>query len=326
MRIFVKEKEHNYVVDKVIKTADGWDLSFDKTRHLSIRSTDYSGNLPPKKFLPWQKHHLHLFCIDNFVYKAIFDETLLYEIPEEKYPERIKEAIAKDLSLQQEVEAQWKAEDDHIKNELAEFLKNFPARINLDLDVKELEFLMRGYFRFHYFNGEPDEDYRKRLSLMFVIAQIAVHYMKRHIGTNPNSWDKIDHLAMTLRSPFPGYRHPAEMYEDACADSGGTKGTLDRYYELKKLLTQYLPEITDESLLRYLNDVCQIFLYQFHNDFADFHERRHRNIRGEFIHSEKSDYKEHYASLKLTNFKSFILTDIVSDEDKAVMIRSYLFD
>lgn len=76
----------------------------------------------------------------------------------------------------------------------------------------------------------------------------------------------------------------------------------------------------------YLNYVCQDFLNKFHNDFAEFHWNRSKNLRGEFIFSEEQDYKSLYRLLKLHDFTSFILPEKIAEEDKQTVVNQYLFD
>lgn len=322
MNIFMHVDD--YSIKRIEKVANGWNLypAEKDSKPVFISIENYSGKMPPFFKWPWEEVKLKITRVSDYMVSAVLKDVKLFEIQETDYPSKVKETLKKGEIMERNFNLKCEEEDSKIEAALCEYMKTLPPGNHLEDEASRLPICLRAYLKAHLFKGRLTPDYLQRLNLMYLIFGIVLRIYRRHVDER----ELFDTTLATFRfkQPYPGYRIDVREIENAVKDKKQTDVTLEPYYEIDKLLNIMLPPIGDALLRRYLNHVIQEVLHLYANDNADFDRNKLKDgWTGKRICTDEQDYKYQYKVLHLHKYKSFIMPEIIADEDFDDFIRDY---
>lgn len=323
-------------------------MEFTKKETFSIRCIEkaeggwnfYPVDSKEPIFVPWfgkkisfaRRHSRCTLELETFkgenVISVVIDGETVFKLEEKDYPDELKENLAYLRKLEQQDEAEKKAYDKQLVPDLVTYLKSIPENLHLEDEISKLSLPLRVYLRLHLFQGTCPEDpegrldFKRRLSLMLVLSQIAQRIYRRHIDEKKkNDRFSLEFVAAPLLfgsskdSIFPDYRFDMRGMEESVGVEKSHQ-TWFVYYETKELLEKELPSC-QPNVREYLNYVVRHLLFLLAEDWKDLVLHFARDFRGNRFRSDEEEYLSRYDEKKLPNYTNFILPEeIPSDRIK----------
>ncbi|MBQ7303424.1 MAG: hypothetical protein IJW75_00705, partial [Alphaproteobacteria bacterium] len=145
-------KQCNSFSIRVIEELDnGWNF-YPKEENFSpifIGKNQYVGKKLPKPKFWWQKNKLKICYINDFIILAKFNGTTLFEVKENQYPQKIKEALIYEQSNSQSYIKYCRLRDNKVKKELEKYLAKIAINTNLEKEISQLPICFRAYLQLH---------------------------------------------------------------------------------------------------------------------------------------------------------------------------------
>ena len=327
MNIFI-DKE-TFFIRKIEKAGDGWILHpVEKDKDAVFISREfYSGKMPPFFRWPWQKLKLEITKSDGFLISAKLNEVLLFEISEDDYPPEVKAKVEKGRKLMQKMKEEAEKEDAEIKAALAEYLQKFTPGPNLEDEMASLHICFRAYLKLHFFCGEQNEDYRRRIALMLLLCRVAERFCKRRLDLSSAMNVALFEWGFVLSCSFyfnllGGYRTDVREFEKS-NDSTDVKKLFSEYYELEQLVEESFPMTENVLLKRYLVYAAHKIVIDFLNDCGMFLANQSTTLLGKRLLTDNEDYRRSVQKMRLLKFKSFILPEVFPEEKIKDFVYSY---
>lgn len=328
MNIFIKKQ--TFSVDKFEKVEAGWNIHVkddgtDKIFFIAVRY--YDGKLPPKFAFPWHTWKLSLVLVDDFIISAKLDDHTLFKLEPQNYPVAVQLRLQQGEKLMAEVDAQMAETDNRIKQLLTEYLTQISIDSQLEDDLSKLHICWRAPLRLWLFKGENTEDYKRRLTLVYRLFQIAGRLYLRHTDTSQTLAVAVAALKYDISSSLWINQHlTLETVLNAVKDKQ-SRDEIDEHYslffEIDELIKTSLPPVKNELLQRYLNLVVRQIICTYAEDYATLDRNYATDGWYQRICTDEEDYKRNYEKMKLLHYKSFILTPQISARATQSFFESY---
>ena len=167
MRMILEEK--SYRIRKITKD-DGCLCLYPKgsKKALKIGANLVDKDFSPKKKWPWQTYELKVKVVANkCIVFAELDGKVLFDIPEDKYPEDIKKEIRRVEKIESDYAEFQKEYTDSINAQLHDFLPKVPKVADLEDEINKLPVCWRAYFKPRLLLQYDSDDAQQRLFLMY---------------------------------------------------------------------------------------------------------------------------------------------------------------
>lgn len=328
--IFMKTTE--YLVRRIKKQGDGWNLypNGEAEAPIFISCQQYAGKMPPKFKFFWQKRKLVLKKYNDFIISAELDGVLLFEVEKEAYPEELCQKIAQEEQWYQAYLEECKLHDEQIKKDLAACLPKLSYSRTLEDDISNLRVPLRAYLKLHLFKGTPSPDSQERLTLMFILCQMAERLYKRHVRETDKKYslDLSCTFAAMRFSPlfhdgvWPDYHFDMKRMEEAVGSEKSHK-VYETYYEAQQLIGAQLSVCSDD-LKSYLNFVVRQLLHLYAEDWEELQSHMARDGWNRTrLCSDEEDYLRRYDKMKLLHYTNFILPEEIPQDKIDDFIRYF---
>ena len=327
--IFVEKAE--YSIQRIEEQSEGWNIYPDDEEKtpIFISRQQYAGKMPPTFKFFWQKRKLKLKMYKDIIISAELDGVLLFEVEKEAYPQKLKEVIAAQERKYQEYLERCKIADAQLQKEIADYLQLVPCNMTLEDDFSSLRVPLRAYLKLHFFKGTPSFDSQQRLTLMFILSQMAERIYKRHVRETDKKYSlDLSCAFATLKFSFlfgddiwPDYRFDMKVMEDAVGMERAHESFVT-YYEAQQLIEAQLPSCSDE-LKRYLNYIVRELLYWYAVDWEELQSHFLRDGFCSRLCSDEEDYQYRYEKMKLLHYTNFILPEKISKDKIDIFMQNF---
>ena len=324
-------KDESFQIHKILKT-DGKYQCFPKDKNAAPIELDADivyGTLPPVRKFPWQSHQLRIKRAGSFIISAVMDGLVLFEIPEEKYPESIKRELEHTQKILQEIEKFNAAYDAKVKTAISDYLPLIPVVTDMETKISEFPVAIRPYLKIRLYAGDKSVETKQRLALMYYLMTIVDRLYKRHArkGTFESANGMLYFLAHRLDGTVD---YSETMVENMIENSKYKDSELFvLYYEIAEQLNEVLPQLP-KIVEIYCNYVVREVLYLVSQDIWEMdreetsHSRYYFTQRKENPHGiEERIYAHCRENMKLPQFVSFIMEQKFSSQEIEKMHNNY---
>lgn len=301
-------EEKSVSIQKIRKGKNRW-LLYPKgeDKPLQLDADKVYGKLPPVWKFPWQSHDLKLKIVaKHFVAYAEMDGVVLFDVPEDEYPEQTKAEIRRIQSQEKQLAAAQEEYEEALKQQLIGYLPQVPEVKELEDVIAELPVCWRLYLVMLLPLQYQNDDVRRRLELLYHLILIANRIYKRHVDTQSRLDVALGSLRfMAHNSVFPNLSEEmAEMLETKEEYFASKAFTL--YREVRAELLRVLPSMP-KRLEVYLNHVVCQLLELYAEDLATLDRCRCRHLLGTPTATDKDAYSSLRREMKLPKFKSLLV-------------------
>lgn len=318
-------KKSGFSIRRIKKTEGGWNF--------------YPVGSKEPIFVPWFGKKISFLCrrlgctleLETFkgenVISVTIDGETVFKLEEKDYPDELKENLAYLRKLEQQDEAEKQVYDKELVADLKAYLELISENLHLEDEISELLLPLRVYLRLHLYQGtrpeDPEErlDFKRRLSLMLILSQVAQRVFLRHMDKkNKDSPLNLDILFGPLlfgsvigsTDVFPDYRYDMGTMEESVGVEKAHQAWF-AYYETKELLEVEFPSC-QPNVREYLNYVVRQLLYLLAEDWYDLHFYAAKNFRGNRVFSDEAEYRSRYDKKKLPYYTNFILPEKIPSD------------
>ena len=329
--LMITIKDESFQIRKIRKANGKWQC-FPKDKNAAPIELDADivyGTLPSVRKFPWQTHLLQIKRADSFIISAVMDGLVLFEIPEEKYPENIKKELEHTQKLLQEIKEFNAAYDAKVKTAISDYLPLVPAVTDMETKISELPVAMRPYLKIRLYAGDKSAETKQRLALMYWLMTIVDRLYKRHVrkGTFESANGMLYFLAHRLDGTVD---YNEAMVENMIENPQYKDSKLYvLYYEIAEQLNEVLPQLP-KIVEIYCNYVVREVLYLVSQDIWEMereetnHPRYYSIQRKETPHGiEERIYAHCRENMKLPQFVSFIMEQKFSSQEIENMHNNY---
>lgn len=330
MNIFMNR--HVFSVDKFEKLATGWNIRVKDNGDDKIFFIDrryYTGKLPPKFTFPWHKWKIALVMVDDFIISAKLDDISLFKIEPENYPDEVQKRLQQGEELMARVQQQWDQTDNKIKELLTEYVRQTDINKQLESECSKLHICWRAPLKLWLLKGKKDEDYLRRLALMYNLFTIADRIYRRYTDTQEDfsvAWARLQFSCRTELwiNPHLSFETIIEAHESN-KTSIPSKERFALFFEIDELMETSLPPIKDKLLHDYLNFIIRQILSVYAEDYATLDLNYARDGWYKRTSTDEQDYLRNYQKMKLPNYDSFILSPQISAETAKQFFQFYSY-
>ncbi|MBR6355886.1 MAG: hypothetical protein IKR92_03420 [Alphaproteobacteria bacterium] len=310
-------KEQSFKIKKIKETSKDWLLYPEgSNKPFKLPKEQVYGNLPPVWKFPWLSHTLNIKTAANFVAYAEMDGLVLFNIPEEQYPERVKKEVARIRKIDEDYAQMQKEYQDSLKTQLAEYLPQVPEVKELEDSFAGLPVCWRMYLKMRLPMLYQNDDSRQRLTLMYRLITIANRLYKRHVDTEATfgiTWAEVDFkvrnltifdltdILVTTIEANPEYRDSRAFAI---------------YFEVRDELRRVLPQAPLRLEICLVQTICRL-LEDYATDMSLLDRRRSYTVFGETMTSDGEAYGRLKNEMKLPKFSSLIIEKEFTDKDIA---------
>lgn len=308
-------KEQSFQIKKIKQTEKDWLLyakGYDKPFELPKERV--YGDLPPVWKFPWQYHTLNVRTIADFAVYAEMDGLVLFNIPEEQYPERIKKEVARIRKIDEDYAQLEKEYADSLKTQLTEYLPQVPTANELEDSISEFPVCWQQYLKMLLPMQYRDTDSRQRLYLTYWLISIANRLYKRHVDTESVldvGWASLDFMV-----------HNRAVYDltDVLVDEieqnpdHRNSEAFAFYFEARAELRRVLPQAPQRLEIELIKILCRL-LENYAEDLALLQRRRPYTLFGQTTTTDKESYRFLRKEMKLPKFTSLIIQKQFTDEE-----------
>ena len=310
-------KKQSFKIKKIEETGEDW-LLYPKGAQepLTIPKNRVYGKLPPVWKFPWNCHILNIKTVANYTAYAEMDGRVLFDTPEEQYPERVKKEIARIRKIEEDYAQMQKEYEDSLKTQLAEYLPQVPEVKEPEDTFAELPICWHMYLKMRLPMQYQGDDSLRRLILMYWLITISNRLYKRHVNTEAFfdvSWAEIDFKVrnwtifdLTDITVTEIENNPKHRNSQAFAI----------YFEVRDELRRVLPQAPLRLEIYLIQTVCRL-LESYAADISLLNRRRPYSLSGKPISSEGEAYRWLNKEMKLPKFSSLIIEKQFTDEDVA---------
>ncbi len=309
-------ENESFRIKKITKTDGVWNL-YPKGKKVPIKlpvDTVY-GNLPPVRKLPWQCHDLTIKRVaGEYIVYAEMDGRVLFNIPKDKYPEEVKNAVRRIEKIESDYAAYQKQYADSIREQLQKLLPLLPKIDELEDEINKLPVCWRAYLKIRLPLQYESKEARQRLVLILLLAQIANRIYARHVEVDVP-------LAVAFSSlEFSVCDQLSDLLEYGLADEFDNnpeqhnKQVFMLYNEAKQELERVLPPL-ERTLCLYLVQQIHRMLSSYSADYATLILHRPRDLWGDTVNTDNQAYRYLCAKMKLPLLSSLIIEKQFSTDD-----------
>ena len=280
-------KQCNSFSIRVIEELDnGWNF-YPKEENFSpifIGKNQYVGKKLPKPKFWWQKNKLKICYINDFIILAKFNGTTLFEVKENQYPQKIKEALIYEQSNSQSYIKYCRLRDNKVKKD------------------------------------KKNDNTDRRIHLMLALVQMAHNVYTSHISKHSSYFD-IQMAPLTFVTIFNHYCDMDNIKKIIGEDDCKKRNHI--YFEVEDLLdsSQTLPRVKNKKLKQYLNYIIRKILHIYATDYAVLKKNLYNRYQKNELKLYKEIFHQ-MELLKHTNFilpqtmpqneiKSFVCTKLI---------------
>ncbi|MBR1825137.1 MAG: hypothetical protein IJ770_00935 [Alphaproteobacteria bacterium] len=319
-------EEQNFRIKKITETDKDWLLyPKDSDKPIKLPKAYVYGNLPPVRKFFWQTHTLQIkkyADIIDFIAYAEMDGLILFDIPEEDYPQDVKQKIAHICKIEQEFAQMQQEYTDSLKTQLTEYLSRIPNVKELEDEIGKLPVCWRAYLKMLLPMQYRSTDSLQRLTLMYWLITIANRIYKRHIDTESSISVVFSLLRFAVNESFVQWLSDTMVEEmennPKFADSDGFLF----FQEVRNELNRILPPMP-KRLEVYLTQVICRLLSAYSDDFSELELYRNRSFSGTPLSSDSQAYGYLRQQMKLLKFSSLIVEKQFTDEEIAKFSQPY---
>jgi hypothetical protein len=311
----ILEKE-SFRIKKITKADGVWNL-YPKGKEVPIKLPVDSvyGELPPVRKWPWQCHDLTIKRVaGEYIVYAEMDGLVLFDLPEDKYPEEVKEAVHRIEKIESDYAAYQKQHADSIREQLQKLLPQLPKIDELEDEINKLPVCWRAYLKMRLPMQYESNEARQRLVLTLLLVQIANRIYTRHV-------DADEPLTVAFSSlEFSVCDRLSDLLDCGLADEFDNnpeqrnKRVFMFYNETKQELERVLPTL-ERTLCLYLVQQIHRMLSAYSSDYATLVLHRPRDLWGDTINTDSQAYRYLCKEMKLPLLSSLIIEKQFSPED-----------
>jgi len=305
----MKQEKKTYRIKKITKADGFWNLypkGEKKPVQLPVESV--YGNLPPVRKWPWQCHELNIktVALGKYIVYAEMDGRVLFDIPEDKYPEDVKKSLLHIQKIESDYAAFQQEHIQDINSQLAKLLPHLPKIDDLEDEINKLPVCWRAYLKMRLFMQYESPEARQRLVLTLLLVQIADRIYRRHVdGDAP--------LTVVFRSlEFSVCDELSDLWNCGLADEfdNNPKHKSEKvfmyYYETKQELERVLPPM-EHTLKLYLIQLTHRLLSAYADDYANLVCHRPRDVWGDTVNTDNESYRYLCKKMKLPLLSSLVI-------------------
>jgi len=316
-----------------IRKVDGKWQCFPKEKNAQPIELDADivyGKLPPVRKFLWQYHELHIKRADSFIISAEMDGLVLFDIPENQYPDDIKRELKRTEEFMQKAEQCRLAYDAKVKSEISNYLPMVKPVCDMEKEISKLLIVFRPYLKIHFYKGEKSEDAKQRLTLMYWLMVIADRLYKRHV--RKGFFDAAQGVLYFMVQRIDGTVDYNEAMVNSLVENpkyrDGQPYVL--YHEITEQLHEVLPNLTNKTVEVYCNYVVREVLYLAAQDVFEMHDEEAYHSRyysAKRVENPNGIDEEIYMgrryNMKLPQFVSFIIEKKFSSEEIEMLHNRY---
>jgi len=309
-------EQEKFRIKKITKANGCWNL-YPKGEKVPIKLPVDAvyGNLPPVHKWPWQCHDLSIKRIAyKYVVYAEMDGRVLFDLPEDKYPEEIKRAVMRIEKVESDYAEYQKQYAETIKEQLQKLLPLLPETDELEDKINKLPVCWRAYLKMRLPLQYESKEAKQRLVLTLLLVQIANRIYCRHVDVD-----------MPLAAAFGSLEFSVcdrlyDLLEYGLADEFDnnpeqrSKKVFALYNEAKQELERVLPPL-ERTLCLYLIQQIHRMLSAYSSDYAALVLHRPRDLWGDTINTDNEAYRYLYEKMKLPLLSSLVIEKEFSTED-----------
>ena len=306
--------EKKFRIKKITKNGDVWEL-FPKEGGEPVRlSTNLVyGDLPPRRKWPWECHELTIKTVSyKYPVYAEMDGRVLFDIPEDKYPEEVKQEVRRIEKIQMDYAEYQKQYAETINAQLHDFLPKVKPIADLEEEIDKLPICWRAYLKMHLMMQYESEEARQRLFLTYYLVKIADRLYRRHTDLDAPLSVVFRSVEFSLNKQFSDCltQELAKEFEKDADYS--TKYVV--FKEVKLELERVLPP-APQSLNWYLNQTVHRLLAAYADDYANLVCERPRDLWGDTINTDNEAYRYLCSKMKLPRLSTLIIEKSFSDAE-----------
>jgi hypothetical protein len=313
-------EEKSYRIRKIKAGDDCWELYPKKSKEAIKLNAGLVGNMfRLNRKWPWQTYNLKIkVAVKKCIVYAELDGEVLFDIPEEKYPENVKKEIRRIEKIEAEYAAMQQKFTDEVKNQLHDLLPRVPIVADLEDEINKLPVCWRAYLKLRLFMQYEGPEAQQRLFLTYHLVKLADRLYRRHTDAN-------EPLDIVFRSvDFTIYDHAVSSFYEFLLDGTvkperGEK-IFEIYLETEQEIERIFPNLPKELKI-YLNQLIHHMLNAYSEDYASLHCYRERDFWGDNVNTDSQAYRHLCKEMKLPLLTSLIIEKSFTADD----IKSFGF-
>lgn len=309
-------KEGSFKIKKIEETDENWLLyPKDSKNPIKIPKNRVYGKLPPVWKFPWRYHCLSIRTVFGFVAYAEMDGLILFDVPEEQYPENVKKEVARVRKIEETYAQLQKEYHDLLKKDLAKYLSSVPKVKELEDSISELPVCWRLYLKMLLPMQYQTSDSLQRLTLVYWLVTIANRLYKRHVNTDALldiSWASLD---FRVRNWLTYDLNDLLVSEIENSPDHRNSKAFAFYYETRDELRRVLPSAPLRLEIYLVQTICRM-LEVYADDMALLDRRRPTHL-GEPSSEDSEAYYWLRKEMEFPKFSSLIVEKQFTDEEIA---------
>ena len=311
-------EEQSFKIKKIKETNENW-LLYPKgaKEPIELSKERVYGKLPPIWKFPWNYHILNIKTAANYITYAEMDGIILFDTPEEQYPEHVKKAIARIRKIDEDYEQMQKKYLDMLKAQLTEYLPQVPEVKELEDSFTELPVCWHMYLKLRLPMLYQNDDSRQRLTLMYWLITIANRLYKRHANGESDfkiGWLQIDFL---IRTTAVSNLNDTLVNEIENNPDWRNNVAFTFYFEARAELRRVLPQAPSRLEVYLVRTICRL-ITAYAEDLATLNIYRRRGLlTGNKLYSDYQEYYWWLKDMKLPKISSLIIEKEFTDEEIA---------
>lgn len=298
-------------VKKIAEDEQNWIISvIDSDRVFRLSKKNVYGKIPPVWKFPWQHHSLTIGELFDFVTYAEMDGVILFDIPEEQYPERIKRRVAAVKRFEIESTAAQQAYQEDLRRQIAEYLPQVPQVHELEDSLDKWPICWRAYFLLLLPMQYQGTDSQQRLYLVYWMASIAQRLYKRHVDSSQMLSTNFAAAGFSISSL--AVCALTESWVIKMENSHDDESFLS-YFEVRDEFRRVLPPVSPRLELYLVKEIYRL-LAAYAEDCALLSRERPQGW-GAPLTSDGSAYCSLCKRMKLPKVRSLIIENSISDKE-----------
>lgn len=300
--------EVSYLIKK-IRRADGWWKLYPKgsVAPIYLREEYVHHKLPPVWKFPWQGHKLKIkVVVNNFISYAEMDGVVLFDIPEEQYPDEVKKIIAENWAADnvKRINAKYRKS---VLEQIEKYLPQVPQVENVEEKINALPFCWRRFMQKYLFL-QQDEKQRQKLMLLYHLVAIADNMYRRDVNCESVmdvvfAGGKYALFNLILNKDDAAHSMTLENDEKVIEHEA-----YDLYREVKAEFEQIMPQPSMRADIYLSMMICEL-LYMYAYDYSELICQRQRDYFGDTLENDEEDYPRLIDKMRLPRFQPIFINE-----------------
>lgn len=307
-------EEKSYRIRKIKAGDRCWELYPKKSKEAIKLNAGLVGNMFRLHWKwPWQTYNLKIkVAAKKCIVYAELDGEVLFDIPEEEYPEALKKEIRRIEKIEADYTAMQQKLKDEIKKHLADFLPHVPKVDDLEDEINKLPVCWRAYLKLRLFMQYEEPEAQQRLFLTYHLVKIADRLYRRHTDANESLDIAFRSVDFAIYNQTVGSFYEFLLDETIKPERGEKIFAL--YLEAEQEIERIFPNLPKE-LKVYFNLLIHNMLDAYSEDYARLTCYRERDIWGDNVNTDNQAYRHLYKEMKLPKLTSLIIEKSFTTDD-----------